>query len=345
MRIALVLIMAGCVADLEDVSTTEQASCTVFLCKNSEEVAHYGLWEANLKGLADTNGIYIKSSGGRALISRGGNQYFLSVKNGRISGTRKLFPFGTETISGSGLAGADIELFKNGNAYFTIRIASVRNQVKFTVGAPDVIESYVMQWRDPGANPSAGKGLCNSPVSDKSAELLDLHNDETVVFEGDRVDEGALTMTQAANDDWFNFGCAGHTLAKLYLTRSTVHTQPTADWALRQAMLKMFTADYCGVGRPFTLAGEPIAFKGGLFPQYPAGITITTLDARWNQNGATCLYDPRLATTTNAGAPEVYSPDASVKDAIYAQCPALPYCVNHDPSDLDGSLLISVNRL
>src|SRR5215212_5688319 len=150
-----------------------------------------------------------------------------------------------------------------------------------------------MVWNLPGTDASAGKALCNEillPNNDaKNFELFGMEPNETLVFEGDRFDTKAKTMNASADNTWFNFGCAGHALAKLYLNRSTVNTQPQPSWEQRQAMFKMIVGDYCGsrtgLGETFTLTGEPIMWKGGLQTSYPSQgqptIYEAPLDARW----------------------------------------------------------------
>ena len=55
----------------------------------------------------------------------------------------------------------------------------------------------------------------------------------------------SLTLNSRADSGWFNIGCAGHTLSKMYLTRNTLASQDamSGQWEERQATLKMLTAD------------------------------------------------------------------------------------------------------
>lgn len=342
--IAIGSLAGGCMAVPPEHTVTvtqEIESCPWSVCSNSPEIAHYGLWEANVFGEKDTNGISIKTSGARAALTKGNFTYQLYVEHGRIFGVNKL-----GTISGTNLIGSEIELLKNGLPFNKIRIAGVRSSgVSFVAGTPSPVEVYTMLWENPA--PYDSYALCNSVIEptpdNKTFELLGMKPEETLVFEGDRIDAAKKTMSTTADNSWFNFGCAGHTLAKLHLTRNTISSQPVPDWAQRQATLKMLTADYCGTGVSFTLAGEPIAWKGGLQRDYPSGARVTTLEARWSELGARCLgVEPRMRSSQNPAA-AIEFPD--VFQDIYSRCPALPDCAAPEDTDsMDGTRIVSVNR-
>src|SRR5262249_31439197 len=100
-----------------------------------------------------------------------------------------------------------------------------------------------------------------------------------IAFAGDRYDPVQKIVTDTVRGtQWFNLACAGTATAKVHLVRhtnagawspSTWHpgvdiTSPGAPYhtapQLRQAMLKMFAADYCGSGFPFTVDGQPLLY-------------------------------------------------------------------------------------
>lgn len=341
-------LIAGCFA-LEPApeptaeSSQEIESCPWAVCSNSPEIAHYGLWEASVLGQRDGRGLSLRTWGGRAALKKGSSTYQLYVTGGRISGRSVVSK--SDWISGQGLVGAWMEVLdSNGQTLYLISITAVRSLgVTFVVGAPDPVEVYTMRWASPSAI-ATSFSLCNAVLSQtadaKMFELLGMMPEETLVFEGDRIDAAAKTMSTTADDSWFNFGCAGHTLAKLYLTRNTIHSQPVDDWRQRQATLKMLTADYCGKGISFTLAGEPIAWKGGLLSDYPSGANLTSIDARWTAQGATCLVEPRIRSSSN---PQAVTEFPDVLQEIYSHC-ALPSCMDLNKSSLGGALIVSVNR-
>jgi hypothetical protein len=79
--------------------------------------------------------------------------------------------------------------------------------------------------------------------------------------------------------EWNHLACVADALAK-----RTLHGQLTSDKARSRAVLRMWTADYCG-GRPFTVRGKLIDFNN------TAGLET---ESQWDENGATCLNKPRI---------------------------------------------------
>ncbi|HMG20366.1 MAG TPA: ADYC domain-containing protein, partial [Kofleriaceae bacterium] len=151
----------------------------------------------------------------------------------------------------------------------------------------------------------------------------------------------AKTMQPYADDNRFNCGCASHLLAKLRLTRNTIHGQAAGmpqAWERRQATMKMLAADYCGTGEPNTVGGQKLVWKGDLMRYYRAPVVI---EARWDETGATCLTEPRmLHPTSDLGKKTFPRP----WDAIKASCKghkSLPKCVPEDPASFDGKLRVS----
>ena len=101
----------------------------------------------------------------------------------------------------------------------------------------------------------------------------------------------------------------------------------------------MMVGDYCGDGaRLFTLAGEPLYWRGGLMTSYFR--VPTKLEARWTNEGAVCLHEPRLLNTANPDVAQLF-PEGLAK-AITDQC-AIPACANTDLYNFDGALRLSGN--
>ena len=176
------------------------------------------------------------------------------------------------------------------------------------------------------------------------------------IFQGDFYEPGYTVRTSAAtgyDDDTFNIACVGTALSKLHSLRHTSasqgapadHLPPPVD--KRQALLRMLTADYCGAGHPFTHNGVPLHFgidlsagyDGLLNPGPPppvpspnAGIEIptwtlftlnptaglSTVDALWTGDGATCIGTPRLAAI-----------DPGISAALWSRIEAVCRSVNH----------------
>ncbi|HEY0714448.1 MAG TPA: ADYC domain-containing protein [Polyangia bacterium] len=157
--------------------------------------------------------------------------------------------------------------------------------------------------------------------------------DWAFMFAGDRYDKiGKRVVPGEATR--FHIACRGSVLAKMFLFRHTESGHFVWHWsaidppmvgvsslAQRQALLKMFTADYCGDGHSFTVEGHPIDFSlandwwKGLTPP----LSLLRVEALWDSNGAVCLNQPRQAQ----------------REQVQAHCLALgktlPAC-----SDLDG---------
>jgi ADYC domain-containing protein len=150
-----------------------------------------------------------------------------------------------------------------------------------------------------------------------------------IAFTGDHYVPELKTVSDAARGTpWFNLACAGTATAKMHLARhtnagawtaATWHTgmdvlDPGApfhtDVGQRQAMLKMYTADYCGTGTAFTADGQPLLYddaKHWYVP--PAGVprliensdgTLSpagaAIEALWTPNGAACVSALRLVS-------------------------------------------------
>lgn len=295
----LVLVLAaGCTGEVPD-GVAYNTRCSPIVCgANSPEVARNGMHEANLFGEVDDNKIALETRANDTLERRAqiwnieGRPYDLHVERGQLFGI----------ASGSGdrleherLIGARLHVIQSDTPIYEIRIDGVRT-ITAPVGAPDPIEVYTMTWLPRGSSEEGE--LCELPeqpfddVKDAD-QLLGMRSNETLVFEGDRIDQDAKTMNDNKNWDpaWFNFGCAGRTLAKLRLLHKT-QGNGTGDWASRQAALKMLSADYCGTGMPFTRTGQRIAWMDseGLveYVRPPTGI-----EARWDWYGAACVTRPR----------------------------------------------------
>jgi hypothetical protein len=304
--------------------------------------------ELNLHGIPNAQGLSISTTDGIAKIFHGDTPYDLHVRDGRIIGVGD-----TTMLGGKALVGATIPISSE-KARFNIMIRGVR-QVSYAVGDSGTVDAYVLEAH--GEDGSVAN-LCDDPdlaqlvaaqggegSAYAAQELLGMQVSEVLVFEGDRVDATTMTTSpdDAVDDSWINLGCASHTLAKMLLTRNTVHSQRTQmrRWEQRQATLKMLVADYCGGGIPFTVPGQSLVWQGDLVAYVR---TARELEARWNENGATCLHVPRLMHPTSPRGPSTF-PD--VWQAIRSRCvaPALPPppCSNLDTDNFDEEDRVSAN--
>lgn len=267
--------------------------------------------ELNLDGLSNAQGIALETGGAAAKITKGLVEYELTVSGSRIVGTRP----GSPPLTGGALVGAELRLNKNGQTHL-ITIDTVRTiSYSYAIGSPGTLEAYRFSWIDSAQQPSVRHSLCaNSPEA--PIELFSMELDEAIVFETDRFDAASKTMDPVGDPRWFNIGCAGHTLAKMHLTRNTIASGAAAHGVSandRQATLKMLVADYCGTGKAFTVAGEPLRWKGGAMTSFYT--PPVSLEARWTHQGAACLNVPRLRDTSSPLAPELW-PDLDAAVAV-----------------------------
>lgn len=313
---------AGC-TEL-DLSSDQQAVCSPAICANSPETTQYGVWEANIYGLADANGISIQSKKGKSQIVIAGTGYDLTVENARMVARK-----GHTTKTGTALIGGEITLTRDGVSLFVIHIDDVHS-APYPVGPTGSIELYKMTWHAPGQPPSLDNPLCHEVLygfdKDPFVGLYGMDIKDTLVFEGDRFDPIGYTTSTSYQPDWFNFGCAGHTLAKLQLTRHTT-TSGNPSWADRQAAMKLLAADYCNTGHSLTVTGTHIMWQDLDYMRYPQ--PPGTIEARWTEWGATCVSNPRHATLAD----------------VQQDCLGMPLCANTDPNAIDPTteLMVSAN--
>jgi hypothetical protein len=147
--------------------------------------------------------------------------------------------------------------------------------------------------------------ICKPGLADDFAGSL---KGTAVIFRGDLYDDDTYTVSNEPpatyNGDVFNIACVGTSISKLHLLRHTVatghpaHTVPPAE---RTTMLKLFAADYCGIGVPFTEDGLPIklAFNSPDYTLTDVGYIFTqpnreTIDAAWTPTGAACIGTSRV---------------------------------------------------
>jgi hypothetical protein len=325
---AMLVTLGACAVDQPPVdeppvqSTSTQtvgtgSSCVEMVCgSNSPQIDVVGFHELSLVGQAEKHGLALDIVNGRAQIITATGSYDLRVRNAFITGERN----GVTMVSGAALIGARIPLHR-GMQHFAIVIRGART-MNYFVGVPAALGAYTLEWQTESRGEQSPplcnniKGLVDIITNDQDDkgrfELMGMTTIETVVFEGDRVDEVGKRMSRVADDRWINIGCAGHTLSKLLLTHNTIHSQtlglPRA-WEQRQATLKLLVADYCNTGDAFTVAGQKLVWQGDsvMFFKPPPYL----LEARWTEAGAACLNAPRmLFPSTLEGAtnfPDIWS--------------------------------------
>jgi hypothetical protein len=107
--------------------------------------------------------------------------------------------------------------------------------------------------------------------------------------------------------------------------------------------LKMFAADYCGGGVPFTIPGQPLEWKDD--HNWMAIIRESKLEVRWIPEGAKCLLTPRLLANPSPAGNASFP--LGIVQTIRAVCGANtpPACDDEDLTHQGGYHLISANPI
>ena len=112
-------------------------------------------------------------------------------------------------------------------------------------------------------------------------------------------------------------------------------------------MLKMLTADYCGDGTPFTVAGQPLNWmddRGTMkLLQQPPQLGF---EARWNDAGPVCLDKPRVDVHPTKLSDTTFGVGVSIYDLVKNTCPStMPKQCSDENLDTEGYHLLSATPL
>lgn len=256
-------------------------------------------------------------------------------------------------VKGASLKGATLSIKESDDSY-TLTIEDVL-ETPFWAGcmagdrckdAPPTVPVYRFSViRDRGG---CKVELCRPELSDDHDTL----KGTAVIFKGDVYDDNYRVRSNDSSvpaerlkpgeDDLFNIACVGTTVSKLHFLRHTsASVEPPvlrATVAQRQTMLRLLTADYCGIGQPFTEEGLPIklGFDSPMWDvsSYKLG-DAKSMDARWSKDGATCIGIPRLRDRVKSptGA-AVADPEKYLLDQIKQYCPVTNRCPAVAPAAL-----------
>ncbi|HWU87217.1 MAG TPA: ADYC domain-containing protein [Kofleriaceae bacterium] len=344
----LSMLLAGMPACVElpaepPTGATEQAiiDCTEWQCgSNSPQIATYPFHELNTRGLENAQGFSVIG------LRKGSLSYTLSVEGGKIIGRG-----GAVTLQGLDLKDAQIWVRHLTNTY-AIRITDVQTTPMFATlaGQPKQLETYLLDVNElvNGVPTTPGwRNLCHNPPSRDNPDVLGMNTYHSVVFEGERINATAKTIGTVLESSWFNIGCAGHALAKMALSGHTEAARLVQGFATtipeRQAFLKMVSGDYCGTGKPFTVAGQPLQWMDAHgYTKYMLPAGSLALEARWTPTGAACLNTPRVNANPTPLGTTVFN--GAVVGAIAAECPLPPSCAGGVAS-FNGAYLLSANPL
>lgn len=262
--------------------------------------------------------------------------YDITVEEARIIARFKLGTVDApRTLTGSALAGLEIALSRRnlatGNVTgYTMKISSVAHVAEFRANptdgsTPPLIETYKLFIS--GNNSQYGAYLCQDGDLLPQPGPAGMPLNHALVFEGERINAQNKTIAPLLDNRWFNIGCAESAVAKLHLyghTKAASHAHFVTSIAERQTMLKMLVADYCGTGKPFTVAGQPLDWRDDRGTMtLPSDLPVVA-EARWRPEGPACLNTPRVdahpSDASRAAFPE------GIEAAIAAECPRPPAC-------------------
>lgn len=307
-RIALSLLVlsAACVDAPDEVTTDTSVQALKPRCEdwgcgiNSPRVDDNFFHELNFDGLINTEGYYLTGA------KKGLAIYGLELEGGKLVARVQLGAAGSPTtLRGQDLVGLELKLYMNGSERL-IRVASVRNTTFFIASAGPFMPSVETYKFTVSVTTSTGlqltANLCPLEALNTTTGTIPAHY--ALLFGGERVD-GRTKLLSAASSQWITIGCEGSALAKMHLYGHTATANTVAGFrntlAERQTFLRAMTADYCGTGKVFTVAGQPLEFWSDDGSIVPTPGVSTTLEARWAPTGAVCLHEPRLAANPPPG--------------------------------------------
>ncbi|HVV84756.1 MAG TPA: ADYC domain-containing protein [Kofleriaceae bacterium] len=252
----------------------------------------------------DETGVNANAEGFRlASFTKNGVAYRLDVTGTTLTGKHMLAGQWVTALSGQDLVGADLTINGANGFVYDIRVSSVSTKQPYWQGPAGMVNTYELIWKRIYPGTTDWIHVCNDPPNREDDEGKEWAGvTEAILFNGDRYDTSTLSVTATgvrSTGPWFNIGCSGTVLAKLALNR---HTDATATPSIpttraqRQAMLKMYTSDVCGTGQAFTKTGTPLRWwtTTGLASM---AIPYSSMEARWDENGAQCLTVHRLHGT------------------------------------------------
>lgn len=282
-----------------DVGACPQTTCA----HNSPELTGFPLGALSLDGCRNPGGVSLVQ--GSLSAPRCGGELDLAFADGALAGRRP--GASAPTCRGADLEGATFWI--DGPRRATGPIAGppvgddtqVRQQLRLvSVDTGPAIPTYrvirtgrATVWQDDRwvvrAETLPALSACNR------ARESDLYR-RAIVVAGDRLDDDAATILASGPSTfaWIHFACEDSALAKMReLGYDPMDGASTAGE--RQATLRMITARYCkAAGGAFTTAGVPVHWKKRGESDAPLTADEGPLEARWNQDGATCLSHARI---------------------------------------------------
>lgn len=208
-----------------------------------------------------------------------GNQLDVDIIQGAIIAD----PQGAAAM-GSALVGFELVFENAAKTQLFVEIANYKKVADWTP-AQQGVDTYALAYFDP----TTGEGPFNVCPG------LDLDHTSTLIIRDETYNDDATV--NPGKTDYATFACRGHAIAKMKLLGKAPNDGYGSDWEDRQATLKMITADYCGIGESFTVAGTHLFLhdEDKINPQ-DGSEDPNRIEAKWDMNGAICLNTPRAVT-------------------------------------------------
>ncbi|HET9990017.1 MAG TPA: ADYC domain-containing protein [Kofleriaceae bacterium] len=298
MKLALtvVLCFSACATDdLPPPDVTARIDCDTWACGTNSPTVGDGLVfdELDSSGRPNASGLAIVGA-----YTADHTPIQLSVKRDVLSGTSAW----GRVYQGLALVGTIIKLHRASGGDYELLLARY-NETSFWAGNPKAVPFFEIQARKAGDQKFTEYACKYDALTDDPYWTSIRHS--AVVFEGDHYDPVLKTVVDTYGSTVFNVACAGTTPAKLHLLRHTnagawdlstgLRLYPTTV-AVRQTMLKLLTADYCGTGVSYTVDGTPLAYADSTGSWWMPG---TTTEAIWGPSGAICLDTGRYLLPTS----------------------------------------------
>ncbi len=305
--ISSALFLAAC-ADSSELGDQELAfgggagggggGCPEWGCTgNSPTIGPYELHELDLDRAPNFEGVAIQGVelGGVPVEVhfKGGDRIYVTDQNGNVT-------------EGAGLDGLRFFLSSPTDRFHLV-IQKVTPQAssptRYWIGDPDRIETYELGFAYEN-HPNELRPVCRNPPAAETAPggIQWPNRFEAILFTGDRYDGKKKLVTASSYEEsrnWFNIACAGSVLAKMHLNKKTTAGSDSTHQSHReerQALLKMYTGDFCGEGFAFTEPGTPLHWADSQGWRKFDGNEIG-FEAWWDAKGARCLTEHRLGTT------------------------------------------------
>lgn len=324
--IASGILLGGCVGEEFDLGATEQAAkaqpdgddgCPPWACgSNSPEIDLGTFHELNLSGT-----VLISSTTYKAPTPNLEGFAITAFRRWELDGVWKWKSYQAEVKnaflvakdnagnivhSGSDVVGMAFTVTRGAQTYY-LRVAAFSRMylwAKKPDGAPAVTPTYRFTWsKTPPAAATSGTAvnLCGANTDGDG-----MPDNLAVIYEADRIQADPIRFGGDPNPEWFNIGCAGHLVAKQHLTGNTKAAAvllgvAPAPATMRTTNLKMLSADYCGGGDPFTVAGTSLHWLDNTGRMNNLAAGSFEIEARWNETGAICVNTPRI--DYNGGSP------------------------------------------